>query len=63
MTLSSPGYFQHSTDLTYKCHSYINYANGDEALQTVYGGNVARLQKIKQQYDPLGHFDQFFPLS
>lgn len=43
-------------------YSYINYANGDETLDTVYGGNVARLQKIKRTYDPFGRFDQFFPL-
>ena len=42
--------------------SYINYANGDETLQSVYGENLARLQGIKEVYDPLGRFDQFFPL-
>ena len=45
------------------CNSYINYAFGDEDLQTIYGDNVARLQRIKRQYDPLKHFNQFFPLT
>ncbi|KAK4695121.1 hypothetical protein P7C71_g2574, partial [Lecanoromycetidae sp. Uapishka_2] len=43
--------------------TYINYANGDEDLQTVYGDNVAKLQAIKQKYDPAGRFNQFFPLT
>ena len=41
---------------------YVNYANGDESLQQIYGSNVERLQKIKKQYDPEGHFNQWFPL-
>ena len=44
-------------------HSYINFAFGDEPLETVYGANVPRLQKLKNQYDPTGRFNQFFPLS
>ena len=42
---------------------YINYAHGDESLSTIYGGNLATLQKLKQIYDPEGRFNQWFPLS
>lgn len=44
-------------------HRYINYAYGDEPLETIYGHNVARLRQLKRQYDPKGRFNQFFPLS
>lgn len=52
-----------STDNLPSNETYINYANGDEPLETVYGGNVARLQKIKREHDPRGRFNQFFPLT
>ncbi|KAK2740307.1 hypothetical protein FQN57_006187 [Myotisia sp. PD_48] len=42
--------------------SYVNNGNGDESLETVFGGNVARLQAIKRSVDPDNRFDQFFPL-
>ena len=43
--------------------SYINYANGDEELQNIYGPNVERLRNLKKTYDPAGLFNEFFPLS
>ncbi|KAI4163514.1 MAG: hypothetical protein LQ342_002786 [Letrouitia transgressa] len=43
--------------------TYVNFAHGDEKLSQVYGSNVGRLQKIKKIYDPLGRFDQWFPLT
>jgi len=49
--------------LAYAFSRYINYANGDEDLVDIYGGNVARLQRIKRQFDPARRFNQFFPLS
>ena len=42
---------------------YINYGFGDESLSTIYGPNVATLQKLKEQYDPQKRFNQWFPLS
>lgn len=43
--------------------SYINFAHGDESLETIYGSSLPRLQKLKQQYDPNRRFNQWFPLS
>ncbi|MCJ1439476.1 hypothetical protein MMC27_008870 [Xylographa pallens] len=42
--------------------TYINFAYGDESLSTVYGASLPRLQVIKEEYDPFGRFDQWFPL-
>ncbi|TVY46817.1 FAD-linked oxidoreductase [Lachnellula occidentalis] len=42
--------------------TYINYAVGDESNSVVYGDNLATLQSLKSTWDPLGKFDQFFPL-
>ncbi|KAI9645413.1 hypothetical protein NHQ30_006152 [Ciborinia camelliae] len=51
-----------STDGLKENSTYINFAFGDESLPTVYGNNVARLQQLKQKYDPCNRFDQWFPL-
>ena len=48
--------------LSDKFYSYINFANGDEDLEAVYGANLPRLQALKQKYDPTNVFDQWFPL-
>ncbi|MCJ1358215.1 MAG: hypothetical protein MMC33_008214 [Icmadophila ericetorum] len=52
-----------STDDLASNSTYINFAHGDEPLPTVYGGNVARLQGLKVEYDPHGRFNNWFPLS
>lgn len=38
---------------------YVNYLQGDDddAAETAYGGNVERLRRVKQAYDPHGLFD------
>ena len=38
-------------DLKHAAH-YINYALYGTPLEQMYGGNVARLRKIRKQYDP-----------
>ena len=42
---------------------YINFAHGDEDLETVYGASLPRLQSLKKQYDPQNRFNQWFPLA
>lgn len=53
----------HYNRLLLTLRRYINFAFGDESLQTVYGDNVARLKQLKQEYDPFGKFNQWFPLA
>ncbi|KAI6778750.1 uncharacterized protein J7T54_005853 [Emericellopsis cladophorae] len=43
--------------------SYVNFAHGDEPLSNIYGGSLAKLQRLKKQYDPKGKFNEWFPLS
>lgn len=42
---------------------YINFAIGDEALDVVYGDSLARLQTIKQRFDPNNIFNQWFDIT
>ena len=44
-------------------HSYINFANGDEELEVVYGSSLPRLQSLKKQYDAANVFKHWFPLT
>ena len=55
--------FRATPRLADRCSRYINFAHGDEDLESVYGVNVERLKEIKQRYDPNGHFNQWFPLT
>ena len=43
--------------------SYINFAHGDEPLETIYGESYTRLQELKTSYDPQNRFNQWFPLG
>lgn len=46
-------------------HAYINYANGDESLEEVYGHQAWRLEKLrrlKKQYDPENKFGYYSPI-
>lgn len=52
---ATDGLAQHST--------YINNAFGDESLQTIYGNSLERLRQLKEQIDPEGRFNEWFPLS
>ncbi|KAL8371158.1 hypothetical protein RB595_001146 [Gaeumannomyces hyphopodioides] len=45
--------------------NYVNYANGDESLQSMYGYEPWRLQRLralKRQYDPHGRFSYYNPI-
>lgn len=42
---------------------YINFAHGDEELQAIYGSSLDRLRTLKQQLDPSGVFNQWFPIK
>ncbi|KAJ8128842.1 hypothetical protein O1611_g4791 [Lasiodiplodia mahajangana] len=45
--------------------AYVNYANGDESLQAVYGWEewrLAKLRKLKQQWDPENRMKYYVPL-
>ncbi|KAF4628137.1 hypothetical protein G7Y89_g10017 [Cudoniella acicularis] len=46
--------------------AYVNYANGDESQQAVYGYELWRLQRLKglkETYDPQGKFNFFEPIK
>ncbi|PSR83015.1 hypothetical protein BD289DRAFT_370510 [Coniella lustricola] len=43
-------------------YTYINNGFGDEPLETIYGENLAKLQRLKLEYDPYNRFNQWFPL-
>lgn len=43
--------------------TYINFAHGDEELQAIYGSALDRLRTLKQQYDPSGVFNLWFPIK
>ncbi|KAI2625152.1 FAD binding domain-containing protein [Xylaria nigripes] len=40
--------------------TYINFGNGDEQLEVVYGDSLPRLRNIKKHYDPEDVFNQWF---
>jgi FAD/FMN-containing dehydrogenase len=47
-------------------HSYVNYAHGDEKLESLYGYEPWRLEKLralKKEYDPKGKFSFYAPIS
>ncbi|KAF1846587.1 FAD-binding domain-containing protein [Cucurbitaria berberidis CBS 394.84] len=45
-----------------KQRTYINFAHGDEPLEQVYGDSLCRLSQLKGKWDPLGRFNQWFPI-
>ena len=47
--------------LTMMCR-YMNFAHGDESLEEIYGQSLPRLRELKQQWDPQGVFNQWFPI-
>lgn len=47
-------------------HAYVNYAYGDETKREWYGGAAWRqdkLRRLKDKYDPEGHFNFYAPLA
>jgi len=48
--------------LTGYANSYLNFAHGDELLEEIYGESLPRLRELKEQWDPNGRFNQFFPI-
>lgn len=47
---------------TKNTNRYLNFAHGDEPLEEIYGESLPRLRELKQQWDPNGRFNQFFPI-
>jgi hypothetical protein len=48
-----------------KLHAYVNYANGDESLEAMYGyegWRLDRLRALKHEYDPSGKLSWYAPL-
>ena len=46
-------------------HSYVNYAHGDESLESLYGYEPWRLHKLralKSEYDSKGKFSFYAPI-
>ena len=46
--------------------AYVNYANGDESQEAVFGYEPWRLQRLrnlKKEYDPLGRFNFYEPIK
>jgi hypothetical protein len=49
-----------------KLHAYVNYANGEEGLEAMYGyegWRLDRLRALKGEYDPLGRFSWYAPIE
>lgn len=49
-----------------KLHAYVNYANGDEGLDAIYGYEKWRLERLiglKERYDPMGRFGWYAPIE
>ncbi|KAF6829567.1 FAD binding domain-containing protein [Colletotrichum plurivorum] len=39
--------------------TYVNYAYGDESLESIYGDSLPRLRRLKAKYDPHGRFSYY----
>jgi hypothetical protein len=49
-----------------KLHAYVNYANGDEGVEAMYGyesWRLEKLSKLKGEYDPLRRFGWYAPIE
>lgn len=49
-----------------KLRAYVNYANGDETEQALYGyvpWRLRRLRALKKKYDPFGRFNFYGPIK
>lgn len=47
-------------------NAYVNYANGDEGLQAIYGyeeWRLGKLRALKRAYDPLDRFGYYAPIT
>ncbi|KAK6508890.1 hypothetical protein TWF481_003657 [Arthrobotrys musiformis] len=53
-----------STSGFHRDHTYVNFARGDEPLETIYGESwrVRKLTTLKKKWDPRGRFSQYFPI-
>lgn len=46
--------------------TYVNYAFGDESVESIYGYSPRRLERLralKAQYDPRGRFNYYNPIN
>ena len=44
-------------------YRYMNFANGNEPLEEIYGESLPRLRELKGKWDPEGVFNQWFPIT
>ncbi|KAK6535883.1 hypothetical protein TWF281_000133 [Arthrobotrys megalospora] len=53
-----------STSGLHRDHVYVNFARGDETLNTIYGESwrTRKLTTVKSKWDPKGRFSQYFPI-
>ncbi|KAK0621571.1 FAD binding domain-containing protein [Bombardia bombarda] len=52
-----------STDDLAKNATYVNFAHGDESLDTIYGSSLPKLKSVKQRVDPKNQFNQWFDIK
>lgn len=46
--------------------TYVNYAQGDESVESMYGyepWRLTRLRALKAEYDPMGRFSYYNPIT
>lgn len=43
--------------------TYINFAHGDEPLDTIYGKSLCKLKTVKRRVDPGNHFSNWFDIK
>jgi len=49
-----------------KLQAYVNYAYGDESIESWYGyepWRLERLRRLKKEFDPIGKFSFYAPID
>ncbi|ESZ94484.1 hypothetical protein SBOR_5132 [Sclerotinia borealis F-4128] len=59
-------YLQDGSEDPEHLHAYVNYADGEESLQAVYGWDkwrLEKLRKLKAQWDPKNIMRYYVPIE